>query len=265
MDKQALLASIPATAEERMTLARLYDKWESCQRRGIPTFSRFLTEAEQNLAASLFHRLGADWILYGGYEGAERRIAVFLPDYLEKEQVDGALCELTVLRIKADRFSSAPLTHRDYLGALMAMGIERETVGDILVGDRQADLIVTDAAAEAICGELIEVGRARVECRPIAPEEMEIPEAVFETASDTVASLRLDCLVASAFRLSREEAGRAIRSGRVQRNGREATKPDGECAEGDKLALRGAGKAVLTKIDGLSKKGRIRILWSRPK
>lgn len=246
-------------------LANLVDRWESCKRRNIPTSTRFLTEAEQQLASNVMKQAGGDVLLWGGYEGAERRLACFLPDYLTADDVNFSLFSLKLLRCRVDSFSDALPTHRDYLGALMALGIERNTIGDILICADSADIVATDAAAKVILDGLQSVGRWHLSCTEIDPSRIHIPQTVYEDLTVTVASLRLDGVTAACFRLSREESARAVRCGRVQVNGVEITKPDAELRAGDKIALRGGGKVLLSEIGGQSKKGRIRLLCKRPK
>lgn len=264
MDKQALLSAIPASPEERLMLAGVLDKWENGMRKNIPTCTRFLTEQEQGLIERMMIRAGGKLHFFGGYDGAERRVAVFLPDYLDEAQIDFELCALKVIRCLQDRYH-APLSHRDYLGSLMAMGITRDTVGDILIGAQSADLIVTESAASLILSGLVSVGRCRVDAEEVDPKTLHVPVIEYEMFSDTVASLRLDCLIAAAFRLSREEATRAVRGGRVQVGGRDTEKPDAEVKEGEKLTLRGGGKVILAQVGGMSKKGRLRVTFKRPK
>lgn len=264
MEKRSGLHMLSCGEDEKLLMAHLLDLADACRNRSIPACSRFLTEQEQALAVCLMHRTGEEMLLWGGYEDAERKVALFLPEYLTKENLSFSLCELKLLRCEQDKYHS-PLTHRDYLGALMALGVERETIGDILIDGYSADLIVTESAAALIADSLTSVGRCRVECREVSEDQIHIPVRQYETFSDTVASLRLDCVIAAGFRLSREEASRAIRGGRVQVNGRAVEKNDAEVKEGSKLSLRGAGKVILAEVNGLSKKGRVRVIFHRPR
>ncbi len=264
MDKQAILLSISCSAEERLLLANLLDRADACEKRNIPTCSRFLNEQEQMLAEQTMKRADRNMILYGGYEDAERKVALFLPDRMEEDAIDFSMCGLALIHCEADRYHDTALSHRDYLGALMAIGIARETVGDILIDGKSADLIVCESVASLIEDHLTSVGRSSVSCQIVTQDLLHVPQKQYQTLTDTVASLRLDCILASAFHLSRDEASKAVRGGRVKVNGREAGKPDAEVKTGDKIAIRGCGMVVLSDIGGFSKKGRLRITFKKP-
>lgn len=155
------------------------------------------------------------------------------------------------------------LTHRDFLGSLMGMGIVREKVGDILVGEDEADLIVLDSVASFLLESWISAGRAKLTVSEIPGEYLHIPQVRCEEVRDTVSSLRLDAVASTGFRLARGKAAALIESGKVQVNWRECTKPDHLLAEGDTVSARGFGKFELTEVGGTTKKGRISIVVKR--
>ena len=180
-----------------------------------------------------------------------------MPDYGDESD-----CPLSVIRIKTPA-GGRKLTHRDYLGSLTGLGLKREMIGDILVGDEGADVIIKEEVKDFILMNYSKAGRATLSLESVDIEDLHVPEARVETVKDTVASLRLDNVIASAFRLSRAKAAEAIRSGLVFVNSMESEKPDMQVEEGSKLVLRGKGKAYLREVGGRTRKDRTYIVIER--
>ena len=241
------------TPEEKLLGRRLLDLAERCDRSGWYTCTDFLSPAEQAFCQPILSRLGAQYSLVGGYEGAERACVVFCPDYLDPPASDGEDYPIVALSVS----HSVPLTHRDFLGAVLGLGIERDAVGDILVGERETVLLVTAGIAQFLLTELGSVGRTGVKVKSVHISQITPPELQFEMIKDTVASLRFDSVVATAFRVSRETAQKAIRAGLVRLNHLEQTSTSATVEQGDILAFRGRGKAVLDTVGNESRKGRI--------
>ena len=155
------------------------------------------------------------------------------------------------------------LSHRDFLGSLMGMGIVREKVGDILVSPESADLIVLDTVAEFLLSSWNSAGRARLTVTEIPAAYLHIPEVRCEEIRDTVSSLRLDAVCSTGFRMARGKAAELISSGHVQVNWRACTKADKLLAAGDTVSARGFGKFQLAEVGGVTKKGRTAIVVKR--
>ena len=252
MDKDELLRS------------RIEDQARRCSDGYYVVASRFLDAHEQAVAGAFVRGAGTSGtdvraVFYGGYDGAERRLLVCVPKSLEMTDDDTTEDLLQVLHIEIPR-GSKTLTHRDYLGSVLGLGIERTLIGDILVRDDGADMIILPEIADFLMSEYKQVGHSDIKTKMVPISELTVPEAHVQEIKDTVPSARLDTIIASAFKLSRTKAAEAIRSGIVSVNHAEATKPDMKMEEGDTLVLRGKGKAVLAEIGGESKKGRI---WIR--
>lgn len=174
-----------------------------------------------------------------------------LPDYAELADNN----PLTVIRAET-AMGSRKLTHRDYLGSLVGIGIKRELVGDILVRENGADIIALTDIADFIMMNYCRAGKTDLSLTQFPAEELIVPEINRKIVTDTVASLRLDSVLASAFGLSRGKATEAINRGLVFVNHVEITKPDFQVAEKDKITLRGKGKAKLAEVGGKSRKDR---------
>ncbi len=251
---------IAHTAEDRLLLAKLWDKIDAGIRRNIPANSAFLSPREQELARYLFGHTG-ELTAFGGYEGAERRMLCYLPDYLDESALTGEDSPLACLR--ASFFAADELSHRDILGALMGLGISRESIGDILVGKGSCDLFVTAQIAPYLLENFSSAGRTKLRLSQIPLSEVCAPEPEILEIRDTLASLRLDSLVSSGFRMSRGLAAQHICAGKAAIDGQPCDKPDKAVAAGMKISLRGFGKIKLESVNGQTKKGRISVVIHR--
>ena len=244
--------------EDRMLEAVLSDKLQASGNKDILTHTGFLDSRQCALAVQYCRHLGASPLLWGGFDDAERRIAVFLPDYLDEDYAKGDEGPLALLDVTVPK-GSPRLSHRDYLGSLMALGIERDVTGDIIVREDGCHIIVLKDMAEYIASEYSKAGRASLTCSVRPLSSLKPSEVRTEDIRDSVASVRLDAVCASAFRLSRGKAQEAIRQGLVSVNGLQCLKPDYQPDEGERITMRGKGKAVLFSVGGTSRKGRFYI------
>lgn len=263
MDKGALLDRVGASGDGRFLLAKVLDRLEQAVSRNIPVSTGFLSPQEQTAAKTLLRLAGVreeEAAYLGGYPAAERKLILFLPDWLSFEDAES---QSSLRFLRCTFRPEYGLTHRDFLGSLMGLGIVREKVGDILVADGSCDLITLGPVADFLRENLVSVGRARLEVSEISAEELRVPEAKCEELRDTVSSLRLDSIVATGFRLSRGRAAELIESGRVQVNWTDCVKPDRLLAEGDTVSARGFGKFELLQVGGVTRKGRTGILLKR--
>lgn len=248
--------------DERLLLARVLDKLDQAQNRSNPAYTHFLSPAHRVLVEQAMASCGhPTHRFFGGYEGAERTVCGFAPDWMEGESLFPAGEPVTALRISFH--DSADLTHRDFLGAVLGLGITREKIGDMLVGDRTCDVLVLQDCAPIVASQLFEVGRYSVKCGPLALDMLEAKPPEVKVVRDTVATLRLDAVAASGFSLARGKAAGLIESGRMTLNHREVTKPDRLVAQGDKIACKGLGKFIIKEASGLSKKGRVMVVLER--
>lgn len=258
MDKGALLDRLGLTGEDRLTLARVLDRAEQAENRNIPAATDFLSPQQQVQARDCLRLAGVSetsYVLQGGYEGAERQIILFLPDWLERSNA-----EFPIRCLRAAFREEDKLTHRDFLGSLMGLGLVREKIGDILVAPGSADLVVLDSVADFLLQSWDSAGRAKLRVEAIEPDSLHIPVVQRREVRDTVSSLRLDAVASSGFRLARGKAAALIESGKVQLNWRECVKPDKLLEAGDVVSARGFGKFELSEVGGLTRKGRISIV-----
>ena len=259
MDR-ANIERIAHTPEDRMLLAKVWDKINAGLRRYIPGITCFLTPRELEMTRYLFGDLEGLYA-FGGYEGAERKMLVFLPDYLEENALYEEDSPLVCLRAKF--YEGDCPSHRDFLGALMGAGIAREVLGDICVGKDSCDFFVTAEISSYILQNFTSAGRAKDSLTRITQSEVSVPEPEVKEIKDTLASLRLDSVISSGFRIGRSLAAQYIGAGKAAINGLPCEKPDKAVAEGDKISLRGMGKIKLKTVGGQTKKGRISVVIDR--
>ncbi len=240
--------------EDNILIAGIEDKIEQSMERYMVTNSSFLDIRQRTLAERVCRKYqGLRYTFYGGYEDAERTVALILPEYATEE--DHPLAVLSIIQNGKNS-----LTHRDYLGSLLGLGVKREAIGDILVRDQGADVVILKEMEEFFLYHYEKAGRAslRVEVKEV--KEIIVPEGRTEEKRDTVASLRIDSLIASSFGLSRTKASAAVEGGLVLVNGLVTIKSDRQIKEGDKLVLRGKGKVVLKSVGSVTKKDRYPIV-----
>ena len=261
--------------EDKLTLAHAEDRIEQCRNYDMLTHTSFLDARQQSLVRRAFGVRSGDvrLVYYGGYEDADRVILAALPYYmadLYEESLSGEFGPvrelMTVIRATAPKGSHASrsgraLSHSDYLGALMGLGIKRTMVGDILVREDGADIIVLAEIADYIMQTFASAGRSHLSLERLPIEALCVPEQNTTEIRDTVASLRLDALLAAAFRIPRGKAADAIRQGLVFVDHLEAAKADMPVEEGAELVIRHKGKAVLTAVGGRSRKDRINVTF----
>ena len=254
------IEKIAQSPEDRVLLAKLWDKIQAGIRRCIIANTCFLSPREQEMARYLF---GAEPGLqfFGGYEDAERKMLVFLPDYLEEDSLYGEDSPIVCLR--ATFFEEDALSHRDFLGSLMGEGIARETVGDICVGKGACDFFVTAEIALYIEQNYFSAGRTKLHLSRVPLRDAQIPEPEIKEIKDTVASLRLDSVISSGFRIGRSLAAQYISAGKAAIDGLPCEKPDKAVSEGMKISVRGLGKIKLASVNGKTKKDRISVIIHR--
>ncbi len=259
MDRRNI-EKIATTAEDRVLLAKIWDKINAGLRKNIPASTCFLTLRELDMARFLFGNLPG-LHAFGGYEDAERQMLVFLPAYLDESALLEEDAPLVCLR--ATFYEGDTPSHRDFLGALMGSGIAREAVGDICVGKGSCDFFVTAEIAPYLLQSFTGAGRTKVRLQQIPLHQVNVPTPEIQQIRDTVASVRLDSIISSGFRIGRSLAAQHITAGKAAIDGLPCEKPDKAVTEGAKISVRGLGKIRLEKLGGQTKKGRISVVIHR--
>ncbi len=239
--------------EEKLLIRSLCDKMRLSEKRYCAVSSGFLNEREQSVASeSITPDEGINMYFDGGYDGAVRKVAVFIPEYAEEETA-------LISAIRASYYKDYTLSHRDFLGAILGLGLSRDAVGDILVDteNHTADIIVRAEILGFLLESFKTAGRATLSLKEIRLADLHIPLEKTVKITDTVASPRIDAIASSGFSISRENASNLVRSGKLSIDRVICQSPDRQVQSGSVISALGYGKFKVTIPGGLSKKGRI--------
>jgi len=255
--KKELVAAYARTDEDKPQLAALLDKSDAAQTRGVPSCSKFLSPEMQAVACRMLDYIKAPYSLFGGIGGAERAVVCFLPEWADDSWLMGE--DSPLAGIKAAFKTERELTHRDILGSLMGLGLQREAVGDILVQDGCCYFVLLREVAPFVLQNMTSAGRVSLSLEQVALSELPAREIRFETRRDSVMSMRLDGVVAAAFNLSRDSAAELIKTGKVSLDHAECLKGDKTVQSGSIISVRGLGKVQVEETGTTSRRGRMGI------
>lgn len=242
----------PQNAEEQLLQRRVEELCRAVQFRGQPRYTDFLSDRQQQLAQAALHRAGWSSCRWeGGYPQAERKILCILSDL-------DAPCEPPIQAVRiTPREKSVRLQHRDCLGALLGLGLDRAGLGDLLPEeDGSMVAFCQPTVSRLIVDELRQVGRADVTVQLCEDADWQ-PYLPTQLCSATVASLRLDAVLAAMLHCSREQAADLIRTGKVQVGHVEVSSAHLPVYQDDVITVRGKGRFRLQEIGGKSRKDRI--------
>lgn len=251
--------------KDELFLKRIQELATTADRRGHVTFTDFLNLNEQNILHQTLQKFS--WIhgeTFGGYEGSERLMAAFVPDAVFYDEViygirnsaDTITYPISCIKIEPLNLKFAEkLSHRDILGSLMNLGIDRSKTGDIAVGEKESWLFCHSSLADLICSELTRIRHTVVRCTICEPDSFSYTPKI-QKLSGSVASVRLDALISVALQTSRSSLISLIEEGKVFVNGKLMTTNAYSPKPGDMISVRGHGKFRYVTVSGQTKKGR---------
>ena len=240
--------------EQSNLIKRAADLAERCERNSIVTFSGFLTPAEQYELRQWAQRQPEQNLLFhGGRDGCERQCAFFLPYWLSRDDFQP---EEFIHAVRVEAHFGEP-GHRDYMGAVLALGLKREWLGDFLVDGATAYIFCLPSVESVLTAELTRAGKVSVRTVSCRLEDVPARERKTKHVSFTVKSPRLDAVVSGMFGLSRTGAAELIRLGAASLNYAVCDRVDAAVKPGDVISLRGRGKGCLTGEGGRSRKDRL--------
>jgi len=253
--------------KEVLLKKRIQDLARHAYNRNIVTFTDFLDLNELHILNNLNLRdAGVTYRISGGYKMSERQIAAFFPDALS-DVIDNSAASwkfpITCIEIiPLSRKFAEPLNHRDYLGALLNLGIERSVLGDILIKEQSAYIFCLQRMEPFILENCTRIRHTQVTAQKITQFDQVIkPE--FEEITGTVASIRLDSVIGLAFKTSRSSMIRLIEGGKVFVNGKMITSNGYHLKPEDIISVRGHGKFQFCDVLSETKKGRRRVQVNR--
>lgn len=235
--------------EQDFLAARLEDNLRLSQKR--PCFLGFLDEGQRSFCLEYLSHRRESYLFWGGFEEAERTMLGFFPDYMEPDLSWFPLVPLALQYRGADS-----LTHRDFLGAFLSLGVERDVIGDILVGEGLTVAFLREEMGQYFAQNITKIGRVGV--KTFLGWDGPLPlSRKFIEMSGVVASQRLDCLTAFLCRTSRDKAAHLVSGGMVSVNHRETLSGSSQVKEGDQISIRRQGRFVVDQLGPLTSKGRL--------
>jgi len=243
----------PLSDAEKQWLQNFERKLNELDGRGIYLTSfldpRQFELAEAVLRANPFF----SYLVYGGHPAAERNVLSIFP-----AQHQGTLPALEAVLVRWPE--KEEIGHRDLLGAVMALGLRRDQIGDIIMlKDNEAAVIVSEAKAEYILANLTHAGRIALSSEIVDPENLPLPRDDGRSIKGTVASLRVDAVLSLGFGISRSRVVLLVKGGLVRVNWRPISSPSHQLNEGDQVSLKGRGRILVESVEGETRKGRKRL------
>ena len=235
---------------------QIIDKANSCMKNYDVKNSDFLNPYEiKNAIDILNSNKDIKYSVDGGYDEAERSMIFMYPFYMEYEDIENTL---RFIQIEGN-FKFKSISHKDYLGSLMNLGIKREKVGDIIIHDNFCQVIVSSDICDFILMNLTKVSRNNVSVKEISREELIKNEITYKDIAFTVSSDRLDCIISGLYNISRQDSLKYINGERVAVNYEKITSPSKVIQDNALISVRGKGRAIVVKVRAITKKGRIKV------
>lgn len=245
------------TEEEKLLISRVNDVFRLCEKYACPRFTSFLDGAMQLCVKENIY-CGDNTMFFGGFEDSERKILGVFPEWTEPSEQ-----EFPIGVLKISHTYGGELSHRDYLGSIMSLGIERSKTGDILVDGNTAFVFAESDICSYIKNNIKKIGSRGVDIEICAADDIVLPERKFQTLNIVAASMRLDAIVGALAKLSRAQAVRLIEGGKVSVNHKEILKAAYEVNEGDLISVRGFGRALADKVGANTRSGRLHVVMKK--
>lgn len=240
---------------DKMAFAHGLDCGELAQEKGIVKETHFLDPYQVELILKATKDLfGVKTICEGGFSESERKKIIFYPDFLRTEDID---VDIAYIEVTGNNLQK--LSHRDYLGSIVGLGLKREKIGDIIVFEEGCQAIVSKDILNFLLSNLQKVGNNEVEVKEIYPHELKVTPTKVKDISGTVASLRLDAVASLGFGLSRTKIGVLIKGEKVKVQYKTITNPSSQISAGQIISIRGRGRIEVAEVGNLTKKNRIHL------
>lgn len=237
--------------EQDIFVKHVQDVVRLCEKYQAPRFSKFLDERGQ---AEILKEPMVNTMLFGGYDGAEWKIFGAFPDYQEATKD-----EFPIKALDIRKKYNMPLGHRNYLGTILSLGIDRNKIGDILVEDSGAYVFVSEDISEFLVENLTKISSCGVTVKLIEVSEVKVPEKRSQIMDVVAASKRIDAVVSAITHTSRRDMKKEIAIGNVKLNHAPVSGRDNQLKEGDVLSIKGYGRVKIVGFGGLTKSGRLHI------
>lgn len=242
--------------EQIIVMRKIVDKAELVLKYHGVESTDFLDPYQRELAYSILNKIDVSFFAEGGIREAERKSIVLFSEYMTKETIENPIRAIVI----SGNFKFSNLSHRDYLGAILGLGVKREKIGDILICEDCAYVVVHSELTDFFVYNLKNIGKESVSVKEVNLSDIDAPEEEYDEVNLTVSSLRLDSIVSGVCNMSRSKSATLIGQGRVKVNWREIENVSFEIKEGDVLSVRKFGRMKLVEVLGKSKKGKEKIV-----
>ncbi|WP_434797010.1 RNA-binding protein [Terrisporobacter vanillatitrophus] len=255
MDKLKLTSHIK-DIDLKNKMFRIIDKANGCLKNYDVRFSDFLNPFEvKNAKAILNSNDDLKYTVDGGYDESERKIVFIYPFYMDYEDISETL---RFIQIEGN-FKFKSISHKDYLGSLLSLGIKREKIGDIIIHENFCQVIVTFDICDFILMNLEKVARNNVKLKEISRKEVLYNPPNYKEINFTVSSSRIDCIISGLYNISRQESAKLINSEKVHVNYEKVISCSKEIKSESLISVRGKGRSQIINIGDLTKKGKIKV------
>ncbi len=246
--------------EDKMLLAKIMDKVKISKTRNKILNTEFLTTYQREIVEKELNKIKVkNYMFFGGYDGSEGRVLIIYPEKLDLSIIQNNLKNIVKgIKIKLPKELAGKYTHRDYLGTVMQIGLNRDRIGDIIVYESEAYIFVLEENASYIVSSLESAKKfSKSIIEIIDYNEVPIKESEFEEIEISVSSIRLDNVVSSIAKISRKKAEELLVDEKIFVNAKVETKSTKSLKGGDILVIRGKGKFIINKISENNRKGKM--------
>ena len=255
MDKIKLTSHIN-DIDLKNKMFKIIDKANGCLKNYDVRYSDFLNPFEvENAKAILNSNDNLKYTIDGGYDASERKMVFIYPFYMEYGDIDETL---RFIQIEGN-FKFKSVSHKDYLGSLLSLGIKREKIGDIIIHENFCQVIVSYDICDFILMNLQKVARNNVKLKEISRADIINNPPSYKETYFTVTSSRIDCIISGLYNMSRQESAKLINNEKVQIDYEKITSCSREIKSGCLISVRGKGRAQIVSIGDLTKKGKIKV------
>ena len=262
MEKQELL-NVYKRQEDKILISQILDKINLMNKNQKIECTDFLDMYQISLVDMALKKINfTNYIFYGGFEEAERKLLIVYPEKYTIEMLEKNYNKfIKIVRIELSKEEKGKYSHRNYLGGIIKLGLKREKVGDILVFDEGADILTKSEFVDILNTELGTLTRFQnSKLQSLELNEIRVKQLKIEEIKIIVPSLRLDNIVSDLVRTSRNKANEIIEQERVFVNGKNEIKPSKQIKQGDIVTVRGKGRFIIKEFVGNTRSGRIVVL-----
>ena len=254
-NKQQILNNV-LSKDDKILFSKIIDQLNLCEKNYENTFTDFMPILKYLEFRSILikHHIEQNISTFGGFEEAERIIIGFFPEYIEP---DNNFFPISILEITYNEKYSRPLTHRDFLGAILGLGIDRTKVGDILIDNNKAICFLYNDIVDYVNINLEKVASTNVKTKVLKLQNYTIPTPKLQEKTIIISSIRIDSVLSSVFNMSRGKISDYIKGEKVFLNFAIETSSSKNVKENDIITLRGMGRIKILNVVGRTKKDKI--------